>query len=152
MRVPTGLVTTDFLAVLWVVDQVDEDIGGILVRSKARLGWSLFWFQVGTDLLIVLVFDFGLPGIVHISIYIGRVKASVIHIVILSMVRISWPDLLDVWLARFGDLLLTSGWRGHYLLGSFLLPTRDKVLAVGAHSESVFLWCRINNIVLHRAG
>ena len=42
MRVPTGLVTTDFLAVLWVVDQVDEDIGGILVRSKARLGWSLF--------------------------------------------------------------------------------------------------------------
>ena len=93
---PTGLISTDFLAVLRVVHQVNKDIGCILVWSKARLGWLLFRFQVSIDLLIVVVFDFGLSGIVHISVYISRIEAPVIHIVILSMVRIGGPDLLDI--------------------------------------------------------
>ena len=152
MRVPTRLISTEFLAVLRVVHQVNEDIRCILVGSNAFLGRIFFWFKVSTDLLIVLISDFGLSGIVHVSIYISRIEAPIALIVILPMVRIFWPDLLDICLSHFGNLLLSSGWWGQNFVSSLLLAARDKILAIWAHSEGVFLWCWINNIVLHRAG
>ena len=150
--VPTRLIASEFLAVLRIVDQVNEDIWCVLVWLDAWLWRFLFLFHKCCDLFIVHHTDLSLSGIVHIFVDIGRIEASILLIVILSMMWICWPDLLDICLTKFGNLLLASRWGGHYLMCSFLLAARDKVLAVGAHSEGAFLRRWVNYIVLHRTG
>ena len=107
MNVPTLL--SRFLAKLGIVNEMHEDVRGVLVGFETRLDIFLFRLQEGLNLHRILVSQLLLPHVVDIAVNVASVERSIPLVEWLAKVLLSRPDLVDIGLASLGQVLLASG-------------------------------------------
>ena len=132
VSVPTS---SHFLARLRVVNEVNKDVRSVLVWFEARLNRSLFGFEEGRNLNVIIVSQFLHSSVVLIAIDIGSVKGSVPFIEGSTEMRFGRPDLVNVVFTSLSQVLLACGRGSFDQMSPLLLSTRKYVLSVRTHPQ-----------------